>query len=107
MRRPKSRKETDKSSPYFRAGAIALVFIVIGYQTALFVNRAAILRIEALRDRPDTVYIYQGLPPKAQTGMIHMPRLKGPIRKAGMNQGPLGKDRKSDGKHSTARLFRR
>lgn len=59
MRRPKSRKKTDKSSPYFRAGAIALVFIVIGYQTALFVNRAAILRIEALRDRPDTVYIYQ------------------------------------------------
>ena len=57
MRRPKSRKETDKSSPDFGAGAIALVFIVIGYQTALFVNRAAILRIEALRDSPDTVYI--------------------------------------------------
>ena len=68
MRRPKSRKETDKSSPYFRAGAIALVFIVIGYQTALFVNRAAILRIEALRDSPDTVYIYQGLPSEGTNG---------------------------------------
>ena len=68
MRRPKSRKETDKSSPYFRAGAIALVFIVIGYQTALFVNRAAILRIESLRDSPDTVYVYEKGLPEASAG---------------------------------------
>ena len=40
-------------------GVVALVFLVIGYQVALFVHRAAVLKIEANRDRPDTVYVYR------------------------------------------------
>ena len=44
----------------FTVGAIALVFLVTGYQTALFVNRAAIMRSVAAVSRPDTVYIYSG-----------------------------------------------
>lgn len=40
-------------------GAVALVFLIIGYQTALFVHRAATLRIVANRDSPDTVYIVE------------------------------------------------
>ena len=40
-------------------GGVALVFLVIGYQVSLFVHRAAVLRIEANRDRPDTVYVYR------------------------------------------------
>ena len=40
-------------------GVVALVFLVIGYQVSLFVHRSAVLRIEANRDRPDTVYVYR------------------------------------------------
>ena len=42
----------------FATGAIALVFLIIGYEVALFVHKAAVTRIEANRDHPDTVYIY-------------------------------------------------
>ena len=55
------KKKTGKSSLHgsFATGAIALVFLIIGYQVALFVHKAAVLRIEANRDHPDTVYIIQ------------------------------------------------
>ena len=39
-------------------GVVALVFMVIGFQTAMFVHRAAVMKIEANRDEPDTVIIY-------------------------------------------------
>lgn len=53
------RKDDDKRpSESFVMGVVALVFLVIGYQVALFVHRAAVLKIEAIRDRPDTVYVY-------------------------------------------------
>lgn len=42
----------------FLTGVIALVFLLVGYQTALLVHRAAVLKIAANRDTPDTVYIY-------------------------------------------------
>lgn len=41
----------------FVTGAIALVFLVIGFQVALFVNKAAVTHIVAHRDHPDTVYV--------------------------------------------------
>ena len=41
----------------FTAGAIALVFLIIGYQVAVFVHHAATVKIAANRDRPDTVYV--------------------------------------------------
>lgn len=40
-------------------GVVALVFMIIGYQTALFVHSAAVARIAANRDEPDTVYVYE------------------------------------------------
>lgn len=49
----------------FLMGVIALVFLLIGYQTALMVHRAAIMKIAANRDDPDTVYIY--VPTKEET----------------------------------------
>ena len=52
----RDRNETPAST--FKAGAVSLAFLVIGYQTAIFVQRAAKLRIEANRDAPDTVYVY-------------------------------------------------
>ena len=53
-------KGTDQknSSAVFKVGAIALTFMILGFQVALFVHRAAVLRIEANRDAPDTVYVY-------------------------------------------------
>ena len=51
------KKQTPTSS--FVAGAIALLFLIIGYEVALFVHKAAVLRIAANRDHPDTVYVYE------------------------------------------------
>ena len=55
-------KEKDDSkkriSNSFFTGVIALVFLIIGYQTALFIQRAAVAHILANKDHPDTVYIY-------------------------------------------------
>ena len=44
-------------SASFMTGAVALVFLIIGYQTALFLHKSAMLKILGNRDRPDTVYV--------------------------------------------------
>ena len=51
-------RQGGASAATFKAGAIALAFLILGYQIALFTTRAARLRLEAHRDRPDTVYVY-------------------------------------------------
>ena len=51
------RQKTLKSS--FTTGAIALVFLIIGFETALFVHKAAVSRLVANRDHPDTVYVVE------------------------------------------------
>ncbi len=50
-------KKKQQPTSSFVAGAIALVFLIIGYEVALFVHKAAVLRIAANRDHPDTVYV--------------------------------------------------
>lgn len=50
-------KKDSGLSASFVTGAIALVFLVIGFQVALFVNKAAVTHIVAHRDHPDTVYV--------------------------------------------------
>lgn len=45
-------------SESFVMGVIALVFLMVGYQTAMFIHRAAVVKIAANRDSPDTVYVY-------------------------------------------------
>jgi DNA uptake protein ComE-like DNA-binding protein len=57
------RQKTLKSS--FTTGAIALVFLIIGFETALFVHKAAVTRLVADRDRPDTVYVVERVEPAA------------------------------------------
>ena len=52
-------KESKGFSESFIVGVIAVVFLVIGYQTALFIHRAAVMKIAAGRDEPDTVYVYR------------------------------------------------
>lgn len=41
-----------------RTGVIALAFLILGFQLALFVHKAAVVRIVANRDHPDTVFVY-------------------------------------------------
>ena len=41
----------------FKTGAVALAFLVLGFELAMFVRKAAEDRIVANRDRPDTVYV--------------------------------------------------
>ncbi|MBO5419078.1 MAG: helix-hairpin-helix domain-containing protein [Bacteroidales bacterium] len=53
------KKEEDKGfSKSTATGLVALIFLMIGYQTALFVHNAAVTKIVANRDEPDTVYVY-------------------------------------------------
>lgn len=54
----KQEKDSSRPDSSFTMGAIALVFLAIAYQTALFIQRAAVARIEGNSDRPDTVYVY-------------------------------------------------
>ena len=51
------KKTETEASSVFKVGAIALAFLIVGYQAALFVNRAAESRIVANRDVPDTVFV--------------------------------------------------
>lgn len=53
------KKDSKRPSESFILGVVALVFLIIGYQTAMFVYRAAVTKIAANRDEPDTVYVYE------------------------------------------------
>lgn len=57
MERKTKQKKSSENSAVFKVGAIAFAFLIIGYQAALFIHRASVLRIEAGRDRPDTVFV--------------------------------------------------
>ena len=57
-------------------GVIALVFLLTGYQTALLIHDAAVTKIAANRDMPDTVYIYKNdethlPPPEAEREIVY------------------------------------
>ncbi len=56
-------KKENRLSESFIIGIIAIVFLVIGYQTALFIHNAAVTKIAANRDEPDTVYVYESSGP--------------------------------------------
>lgn len=45
-------------SESFVTGVIAIVFLLVGFQAALFIHRAAVMKIVSNRDEPDTVYVY-------------------------------------------------
>jgi len=54
-----TKNNKKRPSESFILAVVALVFLIIGYQTAMFVYRAAVMKIAANRDEPDTVYVYQ------------------------------------------------
>ena len=53
------KSENKRPSESFILGAVALVFLMIGYQVAMFVYRSAVTKIAANRDEPDTIYVYE------------------------------------------------
>lgn len=74
-------KEEKKSglSESFIIGVLALVFLLVGYQTALFIHRAAVTKIAANRDTPDTVFVYKEVQEVKETVVVqkssrHAPR---------------------------------
>lgn len=50
-------KDEKPKGTVFKAGAVSLAFLIIGYEAAVFVHRATEERIAAARDHPDTVFI--------------------------------------------------
>lgn len=50
--------KTSKLSATFKLGAVALVFLVLGYEIALFASQAVRLKASSTLDRPDTVFVY-------------------------------------------------
>ena len=66
-------EKRSKLSESFITGAIAMIFLIVGYQTAMFVYRASVMKIVSNRDHPDTVYIYQqadpGVPAASQNDL--------------------------------------
>ena len=64
MEEGRRRKNPSNS---FTTGAIALVCLIIGFEIALFVHKAAVTRLVADRDRPDTVYVVERVRLQAPT----------------------------------------
>lgn len=89
----KKSPEKKVSGTTFKIGAIALTFLIIGYQAAVFIHRTAILRIESLRDSPDTVYITVAprTPERPQSGKPRNPDI---AAREGMGDSPASGPRK-------------
>lgn len=52
-------KDGKRPSASFVVGAVALLFLIVGYQAALFIHKAAVARVIANYDEPDTVVVYE------------------------------------------------
>lgn len=59
-------------------GVIALTFLLIGFQAALFLHKASVALIVSKRDRPDTVYVVAPSPSEK----IGEEKAEEPVRKA-------------------------
>ncbi|MCM1502488.1 MAG: helix-hairpin-helix domain-containing protein [Bacteroidales bacterium] len=96
----------------FVTGAVALVFLIVGYQVALFVNRAAVSKIVSMRETPDTVFVFDSsLAAEILSGADDMQKEhSGRHRSSGKNPGESNKafrgqevvSASSDGKPSGA-----
>ena len=74
----------------FKTGAIALAFLVLGFELALFIHRAAVDRIIANRDKPDTVFVYPAVRGAVPSPDLRHPRLRGrgPSQMGGASSAP-------------------
>ena len=83
-----------KVSVSFVTGAIALVFLVVGYQAALLVHHSSLALIAAHRDAPDTVWV-EGCAPDMVCGEGDAPdKVYGegdaPVQELGQRRNPGG-----------------
>lgn len=66
---PRTSTSTDSSvSTILKVGAIALAFLILGYQISVFVQHSVAIKVEQLRDHPDTVLVYVAVPPEVSGG---------------------------------------
>ena len=73
----KDKPDGGRPPASFIAGCIALLFLIIGYQSALFIRKASVARIVANHDRPETVFVQ--LPPRSGTpGTDSVPKAPAP-----------------------------
>ena len=99
-------KKKSKLSDSFVVGVIALVFLIVGYQTAMFVYRASVMKIVSNRDEPDTVYIYGSLDSHVadvfqnDVGKVRDTSLRGPEPRVNVKVNTPAVQRKSSS-HST------
>ena len=94
---PPKKKDDGPLTASFVTGAIALVFLIIGYEVAVFVHKAAVTRLVANRDRPDTVYVY-AVPPESEAS----PEAPGSTTDAAVSEeGPGSKTARHNAHHST------
>ena len=96
-------KEGRRPSESFVIGVAAVVFLIIGYQTALFVHNAAVLKIVAGRDVPDTVLVYverteEVLPDDKNHNDSHMNGKVSVLAYAGVTTGGRGSDARIEGR---------
>ena len=92
----KTRDNKSGLSESFIAGVIAIVFLIVGYQTALFIHRAAVMKVVANRDEPDTVFVYGNVAPDQTAYMGN------DIESAGGDGGGYGSERKTSAKGETS-----
>lgn len=67
-------KKKSRLSESFVMGVIAMVFLIVGYQTALFVYRASVMKIVSNRDEPDTVYVHEKVDMPRKSDALTVPR---------------------------------
>ncbi|MBR5256933.1 MAG: helix-hairpin-helix domain-containing protein [Bacteroidales bacterium] len=88
MEEGKRQKTSKKPTSSFTTGAIALVFLIIGFEVALFVHKAAVTRLVADRDRPDTVYIVERPKPLAEASQEEEEEMDTTIIRRSSNHSP-------------------
>ena len=99
-----SNKDGKRPSASFVVGAVALLFLIVGYQAALFIHKASVARIIANHDEPDTVIVYaQNLEPKLSEGQplrqAQQPNRPNQVSKSGgtsAHKRRSGSDRNTD-----------
>lgn len=103
----KEDREGKRLPVSFITGTIALVFLIVGYQVALFLNRAAISKILSEEVTTDTVYIVDRA--LAESVLSEAPRTVSPdAYQTGDNNGRHSSDNvREDGRHADHIIIRK
>lgn len=90
MERDTFRQKKSKTGRTLGSGAIALTFLVLGFESALFMHKAAELRLEAIKAVPDTVYILRT--PELENGTMFPTEDSRPGAREGKKSKPVPDD---------------